>query len=79
MITATELAHRLRERTRRAGEDPRQDVRKDHPPEGLELGAPSNFAACSISLIQLEQHRLNRPDDERQRDEEHRQDDRRAS
>ena len=35
--------------------------------------APSERAACSISLVELEQHGLHRPDDERERDEEQRE------
>ena len=44
-----ELADRLRERERDAGEDPGQDVREDDAAERRQLDAPSDFAACSIS------------------------------
>ena len=40
--------------------------------------APSERAACSISRVELEEHRLHGAHDERERDEEEREDDRRA-
>ena len=41
--------------------------------------APSERAASSISDVELEQHRLHRPDDERERDEAEGEHDRRRA
>ena len=81
MITSdAELADGLRERQRDAGEDPGKDVREDDAPERRAArDAPSECAASSISWSSSMQHRLHRPDDERERDEEQREHDRRRA
>jgi hypothetical protein len=74
----TDLADRAGERHREAGQDAREDVRKDDPPERLELTRPERARGLLHLRVELEQHRLHGPHHERQRHEEERQVDRPA-
>jgi hypothetical protein len=70
-----ELAHGPRKGERDAGKDRRQQVREDDPPEDLERAGPERGRCLLHLLVELEQHRLYRADDERQRHEQQREQD----
>ena len=79
ITTRADLADRPRERERDPGEDPGQDVRQDDPPEDGELRGAERARRLLHLAVELEQHRLHGPDDERQRDEQQRHEDRRSA
>ena len=69
-----DLADRARERERDAGEDPREDVREHDAAEDVVSSLRAERARGLLHLaVELEQHRLHRPHDERQRHEEQRE------
>ena len=61
-----------------AGEDPGQEVRQHDPAEDGELAGAERAGRLLHLRVELEQHRLHRPDDERERDEAEREHDRGA-
>jgi hypothetical protein len=73
-----ELPDRLGEGECHPGEDSREDVREDHPTERGEARRPERARGLLDVGVELAQDRLHRPDDERERDEHHREHDRRA-
>src|SRR5215210_7791874 len=67
-----EFTHRAREAQGRPGEDRGLQVGQDDPQKSLELARPERDRCLLHVSVQLQQHRLYGPDDERERDEEQR-------
>src|SRR5438874_9429733 len=70
-----ELADRPGEREGGAGQHRREQAGQEHPAEGREAAGPQRVRGLLDLRVELDEHGLHRPHDERQRDEEQRDDD----